>query len=47
MPDMIGAELDLVAILGEAWGVGHDTGVAEEDVKARGVGGELLGGFGD
>ena len=47
MPDVVGAELDLVAVAGEGWGVGHDAGIAEEDVEARGLGGELLGGFGD
>ena len=47
MAEVVGAELDLVAVAGKGWGVGHDAGVAEEDIKAGGVGGELLGGFGD
>ena len=47
MADVVGAELDLVAVGGEGWRVGHDAGVAEEDIKAGGLGGELLGGFGD
>ncbi len=45
MTEVIGAELDLVAVAGEGWWVGHDAGVAEEDVEAGGLGGELLGGF--
>ena len=47
MAHVVGAELDFVAVAGESWGVGHDAGVAEEDIKAGALGGELLGGFGD
>ena len=47
MADVVGTELDFVAVGSEGWGVGHDAGVAEEDVKAGGLGGELFGSFGD
>ena len=47
MADVVGAELDLVAVASESWRVGHDAGIAEEDVETGGLGSELLGGFGD
>jgi hypothetical protein len=43
VPEEVGAELDLVAIFCEAWGYGHDSSVAYEDVELRQEGEDLPG----
>jgi hypothetical protein len=43
VPEEVGAELDLVAIFCEAWGYGHDPGVADEDVELGEQSEDLLG----
>ena len=43
--DVVGAELDFVAVFGGAGGHGHDAGVVHEDVEAGGGGGKGVGGL--
>ena len=47
MADVIGTELDLVAVLGGAWGHRHHAGVVYEDIEAGRGGGEGVGGLFD
>lgn len=45
--DVVSSELDLVAVSGQGRRVGHDAGIAEQNVEAGGLRSELLGGRGD
>lgn len=43
MPEIVGRELNFVAVFAEARRQGHDAGIEHEDVQASGAG---LNGFG-
>ncbi len=45
--DVVGSELDLVAVRSQGRWVRHDAGIAEQDVEAGGLRGEVLGCGGD